>query len=389
VAVRLGFLGAGFIADYHARMLAASGASAVIGAVFDPAEGRSASFCARHGGQPVDSEDAVLDSVDAVYVCTWTSEHPRLVAAAAARGLPVFCEKPLAVSLEAAVATARSAAGVVNQVGLVLRDSPAFRLLRAMVDDPADGPVLNVVFRDDQYLPTRGVYGSTWRADPTRAGAGTLLEHSIHDLDLLEWLFGDIVAISSRMQYRHGLPGIEDVAVVVCEFASGATATLTSVWHDVLGRPSLRRMEVFRQRAWYALEGDVVGPLHWVRTSAEELAAADRASGGAGPRTTGDRIGSPSGAAAPGTTRGEEGWASGEPVPPTSLQGRALVGELASRGMTLRFPDAGFVEAVAAGTPASPSMADALRAHVLADAAYRSAASDGGWVQVPPGVPTH
>jgi predicted dehydrogenase len=47
---------------------------------------------------------------------------------------------------------------------------------------------MNVVFRDDQYLPTQGVYASTWRADAALAGSGVLLEHSIHDLDLLEWL---------------------------------------------------------------------------------------------------------------------------------------------------------------------------------------------------------
>ena len=39
----------------------------------------------------------MLDTCDAVYITTWTSEHPRLVAAAAERGLAIFCEKPLAV----------------------------------------------------------------------------------------------------------------------------------------------------------------------------------------------------------------------------------------------------------------------------------------------------
>jgi predicted dehydrogenase len=380
VTVRLGFLGAGFIADYHARMLTASSADADIVAVFDPADGRAEAFCARHGGQPVPSEEALFDVVDAVYVCTWTSEHPRLVGLAAARGLPVFCEKPLAVSLEAALHTAATVAeaGVVNQVGLVLRDSPAFRLLRAMVAEPDDGPVLNVVFRDDQYLPTRGVYGSTWRGDVTRAGAGTLLEHSIHDLDLLEWLFGPVVALSARMQYRHELAGIEDVAVVVCEFASGATCTLTSIWHDVLGRPSLRRMEVFRQRAWYALEGDVVGPLSWTRTTPTELAEADAMTATREAKAAGNDE---------GAEPAEHGWASGRPVEPETLKGRALIEELARRGEALRFPDAGFVDAVAMGAPASPTMADALRAHVLADVAYRSAAEGGTWLPVPPGVP--
>ena len=54
----------------------------------------------------------MLDGCDAVYVCTWTSEHPRLVAAAVERGLAVFCEKPLATTLAAAEAMAAAVAGV-------------------------------------------------------------------------------------------------------------------------------------------------------------------------------------------------------------------------------------------------------------------------------------
>ena len=79
----------------------------------------------------------------------------------------MFCEKPLAVNLAAATAMtdAVARAGVTNQVGLVLRHSPSFRWLHHQVSDPAAGPLMNVVFRDDQYLPIQGLYGSTWRAD--------------------------------------------------------------------------------------------------------------------------------------------------------------------------------------------------------------------------------
>jgi myo-inositol 2-dehydrogenase/D-chiro-inositol 1-dehydrogenase len=74
------------------------------------------------------SEDEVLDSCDAVYVCTWTSEHARQIEKAVARGLAVFCEKPLAFDLATAQRMAAMVAesGVVNQVGLVLRRSPAY-----------------------------------------------------------------------------------------------------------------------------------------------------------------------------------------------------------------------------------------------------------------------
>jgi predicted dehydrogenase len=200
VTTRVGFLGGGFIANYHGKMLHTSEADAEIVAVHDPDVAKAQAFAAASGATVAGSVDEVLDSVDAVYVCTWTSEHPALVERVVVRGLPVFCEKPLATNVDDAerMVAAVTQAGVTNQVGLVLRDSPAFLLLKALIDDPASGRVMSVVFRDDQFIPVRGSYQSTWRGDVAKAGAGTLLEHSIHDLDMLEHVLGPVAEVSAR-----------------------------------------------------------------------------------------------------------------------------------------------------------------------------------------------
>jgi predicted dehydrogenase len=91
-------------------------------------------------------------------------------------------------------------------------------------------------------------------------------------------------------------------------------------------------VELFGERAQVTLEGDWWGPVEW-------------------------------------QTRGQE---------PLRLEGEALQAEAARRGAALGNPDGLFVAAVAAGKPAWPSFAEARRAHVLADAVYRSAASGGG-----------
>lgn len=352
MTLQLGFLGAGFIAEHHAKMLRGSGEDARIARVHDPDAARAERFAATVGAEVIADEEVLFENIDAVYVCTWTSEHPRLVRRAVERHLPVFCEKPLAVDLEAATALAGDiiAAGLTNQVGLVLRDSPSFRLLRALIEDPPDGAVMNVVFRDDQYLPIQGVYGSSWRADASRAGSGTLLEHSIHDLDLLEWLLGPVAELSARQASFHRIPGIEDLVTVMLRFESGATATLTSVWHEVLSRPSQRRVEVFRERGWYALEGDVFGPVRVMRTAPRANVA--------------------------------------EPADELVLADDTLLAELSTRGIELRNPDGAFVRAVQQGIPVQPDVREALRAHVLVDAAYRSACSGGAPVQVASDVPS-
>lgn len=346
MTVRVGFLGAGFIATFHSKMLRAAthdGLDVAWAGVHDPDDAKAAAFAAASGAPVCASVDEVLDRSDAVFVCTWTAEHPRLVAGVAARGLPVFCEKPLAVDLAGAVSMARTVrdAGVVNQVGLVLRRSPAFLQARRLLRDERSGRPMSVVFRDDQYLPVQGQYGSDWRADATKAGSGALLEHSIHDIDILEWLLGPVATVNGHTAEFHGLAGIEDNVAASFTFASGALGVLTSVWHDLLERPSLRRIEVFCERAHVVIEGDWFGPVHWT-------------------------------------------WAGGEQG---SLDGAALYEAVADDDPDHGNPDAAFVRAVAAGVPASPDFAEALRAHLVTDAIYRSAAGGGAAVAVPAGLP--
>lgn len=345
MTVRVGFLGGGFIAHHHGKMLHTSGADASIVGVHDPDGAKAQGFAERSGATVMGSADEVIAASDAVYVTTWTSEHPRLVAQVAAAGKAVFSEKPLATNLGEALdmVEAVGRAGVTNQVGLVLRASPSFNLLRYLVNRPESGRIMTIVFRDDQYIPIQGQYASTWHADPAKAGAGTLLEHSIHDLDILEWLAGPIIDVTGRISHFHEIEGIEDLAVANLALASGAVATLTSVWHDILSRPSLRRVEVFCERALYVLEGDVLGPVHW-------------------------------------TLDDDQG----------SVEGNELMVMLHAHGIRPRNPDQAFVEAVAAGTPADPDFTAALRAHVLTEAIYRSASNamgPGSVIAVPEGVP--
>ena len=87
MTVRVGFLGAGLIATFHSKMLRHSGEDVAWAGVWDPDPDRRDAFARASGAIACPSEDAVLDTCDALYVCTWTAEHPRLVAEAVARGL--------------------------------------------------------------------------------------------------------------------------------------------------------------------------------------------------------------------------------------------------------------------------------------------------------------
>jgi len=337
MSLKIGFLGCGLIARSHATRLQSVDSARIV-SVYDPDPKRAESFATFTNSNVAGSVEQVITEADAIYITTWTSEHPHLVSAVAAAGKPIFCEKPLGVDL----GTARlmfdevQAAGVVNQVGLVLRHSPSFRWMKHQMSSGEHGPPMSIVFRDDQYIPVQGMYGSTWRGDVSKAGAGTLLEHSIHDLDLIEWILGPIVRISCVTSNIHGIEGIEDQASVLLTADHGGQAVLSSTWHDVMTRPSLRLVEGFCQGAYIGLEGDWVGPVR--RTVA----------GSAQQQWEGDDVVDMANAIDGGGTN----------------------------------PDADFVKSVLDEKPAFPDFGVALRAHVLVDAAYCSAEQNGMPVEV-------
>lgn len=335
----IGFIGTGHIATFHSKMLRRSGVEIARGGCYDIDPERARLFAEASGSTPMGSEQQVIDSSDMVYICTWTSEHERIAAKCIEAGRPFFCEKPLGTSLASARAMQRAAieSGLTHQCGLILRRSPAYLWARELIGDHAAGAPMAVVFRDDQFIPIQGHYKSTWRADIDKAGAGTLLEHSIHDVDMLRFLVGDIADVSARSTHRHRIEGIEDAVAASVRFANGAIGTLTTVWHDNLSRPSLRHVEVFCERRTVVISGDDwFGPVTW--------SDADGSNG--------------------------------------SLAG----GELLERTKDLAHlhpnPDAAFVLSALDASPAYPDFAVALEAHRVVEAMYESARRGGAAVAV-------
>lgn len=267
---RVGILGCGFIGRVHSWALWALGQSGLtdvrVPFLCDPDLDRARTLAEPHGAEVTADPREVLESVDAVFVCTPTGTHLELVEAASDRGLPVFCEKPLGPTTADCEAVARALGTVPHQVGLVLRSAPVFRELRERVRSRRHGRVMAMTLRDDQFFPIQGHYASSWRADVGVAGGGTLIEHSIHDLDLFRWLLGEVGEVSCRTDSVFEHEGVDDVAVATCRIADGTPATLTSVWHQVLSRPSSRRLEVFCTDGLLWCDDDNTGPLH-VETS--------------------------------------------------------------------------------------------------------------------------
>jgi predicted dehydrogenase len=265
MTLRIGLIGCGHIGTVHAvalqQLIQGGLVDATFTATFDTDPERAAKAARRYGGEALPTMEAALDAVDVAWICTWTAAHLAAVEAAADRGVAVFCEKPLAPDLASATRVAAALERIPHQVGLVLEWAPVFRRMREAVHNEEFGVPLAAVMRDDQYFPIQGRYGSTWRRDVAQAGGGTLIEHSIHDIDVLQSIMGEPEAVSAHTAVRFGHEGIEDTAALMMTYATGAVVQLTSIWHQVLTRESSRRIEVVCEKALMWTESDYLGPL--------------------------------------------------------------------------------------------------------------------------------
>src|SRR5271163_1459619 len=284
--VRVGIIGAGLIAQTHSRMLRwvadSTEQSIRVVSIADVSHPAAERLAARwQGARALESAEEIIadPSIDAVWICTPTAMHRQVCIAAARAGKHIFCEKPLAMTaVEAAeMAAAIKASGVVSQVGLVLRFSPVYNVIKAMFEQPDVGRLLSVTMRDDQDFPTRGTHASPWRNDPSLTAGGTLIEHSVHDFDLLTWMFGPVASLFCRTRNLNGADGVEDFGATSMEFAGGWHAQLTSIWHKMIARPSNRRLEVFAENLFVACDADTLGPIVFQRGSGarEETIGAD------------------------------------------------------------------------------------------------------------------
>jgi len=274
--IRVGIIGAGLIGNLHSMMIRyvadRTEQSVRVVSIADVSHLAAEHLAARwQGARALESAEEIIadQSIDAVWICTPTALHREVCIAAARAGKHIFCEKPLAMTAAEAseMAAAIKTAGVISQVGLVLRFSPVYNVIKQMFNEPEVGRLLSITMRDDQDFPIRGAHASAWRNDPSLTAGGTLSEHSVHDFDLLTWMFGPVSSLYCRTRNVNGADGVEDFGSTAMEFAGGFHGQLTSIWHKMIARSSNRRLEVFAENLFAASDADTLGDIVFQRGS--------------------------------------------------------------------------------------------------------------------------
>lgn len=227
--VKVGFIGCGGIASAHAQRLSKIEGVKLVGG-FDVEKAKAVAFAGSTGTPPFNDLQKMLDLAkpDAVYVCTPPFARG-VELEAIERGVPIFFEKPVALTMERAgeILSALKSHNVLHSVGYVWRYLDITD--RAIDELKASGPVGMVI---GQWIDPFGFPLEHWWLHKDRGG-GQVVEQSTHVFDLARYLAGDVIRTSAEIDnilVKQDRPNMtaEDSSIVMLRFKSGAMGVVYS-----------------------------------------------------------------------------------------------------------------------------------------------------------------
>lgn len=221
---RVGLVGAGGVAQRHARVLSGFEDVELVG-VTDVTRGAAADLAGQHGGRAFAEVGELLAAeLDAVYVCVPPFAHGPVEEAVIAAGVPMFVEKPVAVDLD----TAERIADLVAQRQLLTAVGHHWRYLHVVEQARellADRPVRMISGAWLDKVPP-----VAWWARREHSG-GPMVEQAAHVLDLIRAVVGEATEVTA---YGNATPppvdgaDIDSVTAATLRFANGAVGTLNA-----------------------------------------------------------------------------------------------------------------------------------------------------------------
>ena len=259
--LHVALVGAGNISETHARACDHIPGVEIV-AVHGSNQPRAEALATLHGGVAYPDITALLAHrpLDAVIIGSPSGLHAEQGIAAAHAGLHVLVEKPIDVTVAAAdrlIAAAREA-GV--RVGVLFQDrtQPSFVRLRELLASGALGRPIVAAARVRWYRAPEYYSASRWRGTHALDGGGALVNQGIHTIDLLLWLLGPVRRVRADVATLVHAIEVEDTALAILEFESGARATVEATTAAYPGYP--RRVELTTTEGTITLEHDrVVG----------------------------------------------------------------------------------------------------------------------------------
>ncbi len=280
--IGVGLIGTGFMGKCHA--MAYGAVRAVYGdvpviervALCDVDAGHAADCAATFGfaRSSTDWRDLLTDpSIDLISITSPNGLHREMAVAALEAGKHVWCEKPMALTMEDATAMTEAAAkaGKATALGYGYLQNPALQEARRLIAAGAIGTPFD--FRgsvDEDYMADPALPWS-WRLRAKEAGFGTLGDLTVHLISLARALMGEISGLTAMVDTVHtarplpagGIGTVEndDIAHALVRFTSGARGTLASsrIAH---GRKNELRIEVHGSNGMLWLDNERMNELN-------------------------------------------------------------------------------------------------------------------------------
>jgi predicted dehydrogenase len=209
-------------------------------------------------------DDLLAEQPDGVIICSENANHAGLVLKAAAAGVPVLCEKPIATTLEDAQAMidACQQAAVQLMIAFPMRFNTPIQQAAQVMASGQLGQIYGIKGVNQGECPR---YHREWFVDKTLAGGGALMDHIVHLADVLRWTLQsevvEVFAEANHILYADEAD-VETGGMVMLTFANGVFASIDCSWNrppyyptwgglamEVVAEKGLLTVDAFKQTA--------------------------------------------------------------------------------------------------------------------------------------------
>ncbi len=229
--VRIGLVGAGAIMNLSHAPTVKKTKGAELTAVYDRNLARAEALTTQYGGKAYGELEAMLGAteVDAVIVATPNRFHEEAVLAAAAQSKHVLCEKPLTLDVQSArrMVDACRDARVLLQVGFNQRFWGQVQIAKALINQGFIGKIHQ--FRSNYSEKSTAYPAATrYRYDLAQSGGATIIDLTIHRIDLARHLVGEYTAVFAELAHSALPEKVDDNVWLLTRFDGGARGCLSS-----------------------------------------------------------------------------------------------------------------------------------------------------------------
>jgi predicted dehydrogenase len=254
--VKFGVIGAKGIGRTHMEGIGSCGKAKLV-AIADINETEGQAAASKYGAKWYMDYEKMLDrkDLDAVSICTPHFLHCPMTLKALEYSKHVLVEKPMAISVSEADSMVDKARSAGLKLGVVFqyRTFPVYREIKQLIEYGEIGKIYRInmeacTFRTQAYYES-----DSWRGKWATEGGGALINQTIHNIDLLQWLVGKPARLMGQIDTMYHSAEVEDIASAAIKFENGAHGTLQVSIVDAI---EATRLEICGEKGKIESDGD-------------------------------------------------------------------------------------------------------------------------------------